>query len=145
MVNYEIINGKLSIDISWDYIKDINNYEIFLKNNSLGDLDYKLFKSLKLDKSNISNNRVNTKIEVDLFEGEIPSLSLYVVGKNNNISTKPSNIVNILPKLENIEEEVIENLVEKIDDENNIVTLTWDKLNIKDVTYSVYVKDNKKW
>ena len=85
MVNYEIINGKLSIDISWDYIKDINNYEIFLKNNSLGDLDYKLFKSLKLDKSNISNNRVNTKIEVDLFEGEIPSLSLYVVGKNNNI------------------------------------------------------------
>ena len=25
MVNYEIINGKLSIDISWDYIKDINN------------------------------------------------------------------------------------------------------------------------
>ena len=28
MVNYEIINGKLSIDISWDYIKDINNYEI---------------------------------------------------------------------------------------------------------------------
>ena len=143
MVNYEIINGKLSIDISWDYIKDINNYEIFLKNNSLGDLDYKLFKSLKLDKSNISNNRVNTKIEVDLFEGEIPSLSLYVVGKNNNISTKPSNIVNILPKLENIEEEVIENLVEKIDDENNIVTLTWDKLNIKDVTYSVYIKDNK--
>ena len=143
MVNYEIINGKLSIDISWDYIKDINNYEIFLKNNSLGDLDYKLFKSLKLDKSKISSNRVNTKIEVDLFEGEIPSLSLYVVGKNNNVSTEPSNIVNILPKLENIEEEVIENLVEKIDDENNIVTLTWDKLNIKDVTYSVYIKDNK--
>ena len=41
------------------------------------------------------------------------------------------------------EDEVIENLVEKIDDENNIVTLTWDKLDIKDVTYSVYVKDNK--
>ena len=34
-------------------------------------------------------------------------------------------------------------IVEKIDDENNIVTLTWDKLNIKDVTYSVYIKDNK--
>ena len=126
MVNYEIINGKLSIDISWDYIKG-NKIKV----------------NTKLDKSNISNNRVNTKIEVDLFEGEIPSLSLYVVGKNNNVSTEPSNIVNILPKLENIEEEVIENLVEKIDDENNIVTLTWDKLNIKDVTYSVYIKDNK--
>ena len=62
--------------------------------------------------------------------------------RNISQETKDS-IVNILPKLENIEEEVIENLVEKIDDENNIVTLTWDKLNIKDVTYSVYVKDNK--
>ena len=39
--------------------------------------------------------------------------------------------------------EAAKNLVEKIDDENNIVTLTWDKLNIKDVTYSVYIKDNK--
>lgn len=142
-VNYEIINGKLLIDISWDYIKDINNYEIFLKNNSLGDLDYKLFDSLKLDESKISDNRVSTKIEVDLFEDKIPSLSLYVVGKNDNLSTKPSNIVNILPEIENIEDEVIENLVENIDDENNIVTLTWDKLNIKDVTYSAYVKDNK--
>ena len=25
-VNYEIINGKLLMNISWDYIKDINNY-----------------------------------------------------------------------------------------------------------------------
>ena len=64
------------------------------------------------------------------------------MGKNNNVSTEPSNIVNILPKLENIEEEVIENLVEKIDDENNIVTLTWDKLNIGGSIYGVW-EDNK--
>lgn len=142
-VNYEIINGELLIDISWDYIKDINNYEIFVKNNSLGDLEYKLFDSIKIDESEISNGRVSTKIKVDLFEDNIPSLSLYVIGKNDNVSTKPSNIVNILPEIENIEDEVIENLVEKIDDENNIVTITWDRLDIKDVTYSVYVKDNK--
>ena len=142
-VNYEIINGKLLIDISWDYIKDINNYEIFLKNNSVGDLEYKLFDSVKLDGSKISNNRVNTQIEVDLFEDKIPSLSLYVIGKDDNLNTKPSNIVNILPEIENIEDQVIENLVEKIDDENNLLTLTWDKLDIKDVTYSVYIKDNK--
>ena len=142
-VNYEIINGELLIDISWDYIKDINNYEIFVKNNSLGDLEYKLFDSIKIDESEISNGRVSTKIKVDLFEDNIPSLSLYVIGKNDNVSTKPSNIVNILPEIENIEDEVIENLFEKIDDENNIVTITWDRLDIKDVTYSVYVKDNK--
>ena len=35
------------------------------------------------------------------------------------------------------------NATVKIDDENNVVTLTWDKLDIKDVIYSVYVKDNK--
>ncbi|WP_296647592.1 hypothetical protein [Romboutsia sp. 13368] len=142
-VNYEIINEKLSIDISWDYIKDINNYEIFLKNNSLGDLDYKLFDYIKVDESKISDNRVSTKIEVDLFEDNIPNLSLYVVGKdNNNISTKPSNVVNILPNLDNIEDETIENLVEEIDNENNMLTLTWDRLDIKDITYSIYVKDN---
>lgn len=142
-VNYEIINEKLLIDISWDYIKDVDNYEIFLKNNSLGDSDYKLFDSIKINETNLNNNRVSTKIEVDLLEDNIFDLSLYVVGKSNNISTKPSDVVNILPKLENIEDEVIENLVEKIDDENNMLTLTWDRLNIEDVTYSVYIKDNK--
>ena len=59
--NYEIINGKLLIDLSWDYIKDINNYEIFLKNNSLGDLNYKLYDSLKINETNLYNNRVSTK------------------------------------------------------------------------------------
>lgn len=142
-VNYEIINGKLLMDISWDYIKDINNYEVFLKNNSLGDLEYKLFDSFKLDESKITDSRVNNQIELDLFEDNIQSLSLYVIGKDDKVITKPSNVVNILPKIENIEEEVIKNLVEKIDDENNVVTLTWDKLDIKDVIYSVYVKDNK--
>ena len=141
-VNYEIIDGKLLIDISWDYIKDINDYEIFLKNNSLEDLDYKLFNSIKVDESKISNNRVSTKIEVDLFNDNIPSLSLYVVGKNDSMFTKPSNIVNIVPQIDNIEDETIENLVEVIDNENNILTLTWDGLDIKDVTYSVYIKDN---
>ncbi|WP_286317213.1 hypothetical protein [Romboutsia ilealis] len=142
-VNYEVINEKLLMDISWDYIEGINNYEIYLKNNSLEDSNYKLFNSFKLDESKIADSRVNTQIELDLFDNNIPSLSLYVIGKDDKVMTKPSNIVNILPKIENIEEEVIKNLIGKIDDENNIVTLTWDKLDIKDVIYSVYVKDNK--
>lgn len=141
-VTYEIIKGKLLIDISWNYIKGINNYEIFLKNNSLGDLDYKIFKSLKIDKSNISNNRVSTKIEVDLFEDNIPSLSLYVIGKKDNIITKKSNIVN-LPVTENIEYEAVENLVGQINNEDNVVNIKWDRLDLKDVMYSVYIKNNK--
>lgn len=141
-VDYEIVNEKLLIDISWDYIKDVNDYEIFLKNNSLEDLDYSLFSSIKVDESKISNNRVSTNIEVDLFNDNIPNLSLYIVGKKENIFTKPSNIVNILPHVDNIEDETIENLTQNIDNENNILTLTWDKLDIKDVTYSVYIKDN---
>lgn len=141
--NYEIINGKLLINLSWDYIKDINNYEIFLKNNSLGDLNYKLYDSLKINETNLYNNRVSTKIEVDLFEDNTLDLSLYVIGKNGNVNTKPSKVINILSEIENIEDKVIKNLTEQIDYENNIVNFTWDKLNIKDVTYSVYIKDNK--
>lgn len=142
-LNYEVIDEKLLIDISWDYIKDINNYEIYLKNNSLGNLEYKLFESIKLNESEISNNTVKTKIEVDLFENDIPNISLYIVGKENDLKTKPSNAVNILPDLENIEDEIIKNLVQNIDNENDILTLTWDKLDIKDITYSIYIKNNK--
>lgn len=142
-VDYEIIDGKLLINISWDYIKNINDYEILLKNNSLGDLDYKVFKTLKVNESDINDNRVKTTIEVDLFEENIPDISLYVIGKNDNLSTKPSNIVNILPEPENIEDEEIENLSWHIDNEDDQIILTWDKLNLEDVTYSVYIKNNK--
>lgn len=141
-VNYEIINDKLLINITWDYIKYINNYEIFLKNNSLGEVNYKLYHSLEVKENQVSDNKINTKIEVDLFEGNIPNLSLYVVGKNDKVTTKPSNIVNIIPKLENIEEETVENLSWSIDEGSNLLMLTWDKLNIDNVTYSVYIKDN---
>ena len=123
--------------------RNINNYEIFLKNNSLGDLNYKLYDSLKINETNLYNNRVSTKIEVDLFEDNTLDLSLYVIGKNGNVNTKPSKVINILSEIENIEDKVIKNLTEQIDYENNIVNFTWDKLNIKDVTYSVYIKDNK--
>lgn len=142
-VAYEVIKGKLLIDISWDYIKDINNYQILLKNNSLGDLDYKIIKSLQIDEKNLDNNRVSTKIEVDLFEDNIPSLSLYIVGKKGNITTKLSDIVNIFKEAENIEYESIENLGGKINDEDNVINITWDTLNIKDVMYSVYIKNNR--
>ena len=89
--------------------------------------------------STLSHGRIKHKTSYNKFKS---NNCIEVIGKNGS-KTLAITTANILPKLENIEEEVIENLVEKIDDENNIVTLTWDKLNIKDVTYSVYIKDNK--
>src|SRR5699024_10557732 len=102
-----------------------------------------LYDSLKINETNLYNNRVSTKIEVDLFEDNTLDLSLYVIGKNGNVNTKPSKVINILSEIENIEDKVINNLTEQIDYENNIIKFTWKKLNNKDVTYSVYIKDNK--
>ena len=141
-VNYEIIDGNLIINLIWDNINDITNYEIFLKNNSLNESDYKLFKSLEIDNENIVNNKVNTSIKVDLFNGKIPNLSLYVIGKNGELTTKPSDIFNINSELENIENEVIENLSYNVDNEKNLALINWDKLDINDITYSVYIRDN---
>lgn len=141
-VNYEIIDGNLIISLIWDNINDITNYEIFLKNNSLGQSDYKLFKSLEIDSENIDNNKVNTSIKVDLFNGKVPNLSLYVIGKNGELTTKPSDIFNINSELENIENEVIENLSYNVDNEKNLALINWDKLDINDITYSVYIRDN---
>ena len=113
-----------------------------MKNNSLGQSDYKLFKSLEIDSENIDNNKVNTSIKVDLFNGKVPNLSLYVIGKNGELTTKPSDIFNINSELENIENEVIENLSYNVDNEKNLALINWDKLDINDITYSVYIRDN---
>ena len=58
---YLSINGIL-----YDY----NNSSIVYYISDLH-LDYKIIKSLQIDEKNLDNNRVSTKIEVDLFEDDI--------------------------------------------------------------------------
>ncbi|MDO7206461.1 hypothetical protein Q5M85_22545 [Paraclostridium bifermentans] len=53
-----IINGdNLEINLSWDYLDDVPEYEIYLKNNSKGEKDFSLIKSIKVEKGELDKNK----------------------------------------------------------------------------------------
>ncbi|MGL5312797.1 MAG: hypothetical protein ACRC92_06090 [Peptostreptococcaceae bacterium] len=144
-VDYEVVDNKIIISLVWDYLKDINKYGVYIKNNSLQDKEYKLFNTINLKPEEISeSNKVKATIELDLVDGKIPDLSMYVVGITDVGNTQPSNIVNIKPtqEEEDIEKETVENLNYSIDEENETIKLTWEPLNIPNVTYSIFIKNN---
>lgn len=141
-VDYEVVDNKILIKLSWDYIEDVYDYEIYLKNNLKQDSDFKIFKNLNITAEDVVENKVNTIIELDLINGEIPNISLYVIGKTSAGNTGPSNTVNIKPQKDDIESQKVENLSSIIN--GNSISITWDAINIPNVTYSIYIKDNKK-
>lgn len=142
-VDYEVVDNKIIISLVWDYLNNINEYGVYVKNNSLQDKEYNLFSKVNVKSDEISDSKkVKTTIELDLIDGKIPDLSIYVVGMTKSGNTEHSNIVNIKPKLDDdIVNETVDNLIGSIDDQNNI-KLVWNSLNIPDVTYSIYIKDN---
>ena len=137
---YEIVDEKLIITFVWDYINDINQYGIYIKNNSLGDNDYKLFDTINTNPNELlDSNKVKTTIELDLVGGRLPDISIYIVGITPNGETEKSDIINIKPK--DIVDEKVEHLEGYLDSENNI-RLSWKPINIESITYSIYIKDN---
>ncbi len=139
-VTYDTLDNKLQITLTWDHIKDVEEYEIYMKDN-LKEEKFSLYHEIKVTDLNIlENNKVQIKIEREISPNEKLDLSLYVVGKKNDIYTKPSEMMSI--KLdENIGELQVEGL-EYIVDEKDTINLKWKALNIPNVTYSIYLKDN---
>lgn len=139
-----IVDGKLEIISSWDYIDGISDYEIHLRNNSLGETDFSLYKSIKVEKSNIENNRIKEVIVIDLKDIQDPSIDLFVVGKSDDGYTKKSNIAKIRHSYKNpnnIESTKVENLNWSMNEDNSI-NLSWDKIENIDCTYNIYIKNN---
>ncbi|MGL4879352.1 hypothetical protein [Paraclostridium dentum] len=141
-----IINGdNLEINLSWDYLDDVPEYEIYLKNNSKGEKDFSLIKSIKVEKDELDKNKkVKASISVDLKGIDKPDIDLYVVGKSDGVYTQRSDTINIKkehPSAENIQDYKVENLEGTISDDGNI-NLSWDKLENFDCTYSIYVRNN---
>ena len=137
----------MQISLEWDYIEGILDYEIHLRNNSLKEREFKVVKSIRVDeKEVISSKRIKTTIEVDLIDGNIPDVSMKVVGKTKFGTTNPSNIINIKPPQEDIEEDIqdleVKELQFHIDEENNVAKFNWNAINIKNVQYSIYIKNN---
>lgn len=91
--SYNIEEGKVKIEISWDSLDGIKTYDIYLK--GYNDEGYDVLKSIP--QSEEKEGKIITNIEVELSKGEEKegennekSLEIYIVGVGENESTKPS-------------------------------------------------------
>lgn len=141
--SYEIIDNKAVIYLEWDHLEGVYGYDVFVRNNSLKESGFNIYKSVKVNNEDINKpSKIKTTIEVNLIDDKIPNLSIYVIGKTDVGTTKPSNTIEIKPAQDNIQDITVENLSYNVDYENKNARLTWDSINIKNVSYSVYVKNN---
>ncbi|MGL5754775.1 MAG: hypothetical protein ACRCYC_05575 [Paraclostridium sp.] len=140
-----IVGDNLEITLKWDYLEDIEDYEVYLKNNSLGDKDFSLSKSVKINKEELGKDKkIKTKITVNLKDIQDPNIDIYVVGKSEGKYTQKSNIINISESYKNpdkIDNYQVENLSAHVNEDNSI-DISWDKLNEFDCTYSIYIRNN---
>lgn len=141
--SHQIVGNKLQIFLEWDYLEGIFDYDVYLKNNSLGESNYKVVKNVKIKEDEIKiNKKVSTTIEVDLVDGDLPDINIYVVGKSKDFTTGPSNIVSIKPQQNDIQNLSVKNLSVYVDKENNVARFTWDDIGIEGAQYSIFVKNN---
>lgn len=141
--SYDVMDNKAIISLEWDYIKDIYDYDIELRNNALDEREFKLYNNIKITEEDVNDSgKVMTTIEVELIDNKILDISLRVVGKNSLGNTKPSNIVDIKLPNEDITNLSVNNLHYELDEVNNTVRLLWDKIDLQDISYSIYVKNN---
>ena len=125
---YIIEDNKLKIALSWDILDGATNYDIYIKDNLNSDIGFELYKSVTQEEF-IKNS--NIIISIDLKESvEEIDYEIYVVGRNEEGTSKPSNIETIKDKIiKDNEEEKEDNEEEKEDnDEQNDANDTEDNI-----------------
>lgn len=140
-VKSKIENSKLEIIVSWDSIPNVFDYEIYLRNNSIGETEFNLYREVHIDEE---NKRIQETIIIDLNEIENPSIDLYVVGKDEQAYSKKSSIAQVRHDYQNpnnIKNKKVENLAGTINEDNSI-SISWDKIPDIECSYSVYIKNN---
>ena len=144
-VTYEIVDNKMILKLTWDYLKDVYDYDIYLRNNTLNESNFNVVKSINIKEEEIpENGKITTTLEIDLTNEKNQDLDVYVLGKTNVGNTKPSNTQSIKYDSNNIGNEKVQNVSASENKENNTVNITWDLINNPNYTYSVYIKDNLK-
>lgn len=98
--SYTVNDGKIYIDINWDSIDGIKDYDIYIKKSE--DEDYILSK--KINASEEKEGKLQTVLEYDISEKDKEIFRLYIVGHAEKESTKPSEKIIIEYTNENMEE-----------------------------------------
>lgn len=138
-VTEEIVDNNLILTLTWDYLKGVNDYEVYMKNNLLNEKEFTAIKHVQVQDDELDTiKKVYTTIQIDITNSQDLDIELYVIGVTEKGETSPSNKVKIkYPK----ESESLNNLIGYFDKEANNIKLTWDPINIEGVTYSVYTKN----
>ncbi|SFJ34014.1 hypothetical protein SAMN02910355_2296 [Terrisporobacter glycolicus] len=108
---YIIEDNKLKIALSWDILNGATNYDIYIKDDIKGDSKFELYKSITQE-SFLKNSNIMINIELDEDIEEI-AYEIYVVGRNEEGTSKPSNIESIKDTIIKDEEDVDETEDEK--------------------------------
>lgn len=108
---YIIEDNKLKIALSWDILNGATNYDIYIKDDIKGDSRFELYKSITQE-SFLKNSNIMINIELDEDIEEI-AYEIYVVGRNEEGTSKPSNIESIKDTIIKDEEDVDETEDEK--------------------------------
>lgn len=108
---YIIEDNKLKIALSWDILNGATNYDIYIKDDIKGDSGFELYKSITQE-SFLKNSNIMINIDLDEDIEEI-AYEIYVVGRNEEGTSKPSNIESIKDTIIKDEEEDEEDEEEK--------------------------------
>lgn len=90
---YIIEDNKLKIALSWDILNGATNYDIYVKDDIKGDSRFELYKSITQE-SFLKNSNIIISIDLDEDINDI-AYEIYVVGRNEEGTSKPSNIESI--------------------------------------------------
>lgn len=141
-ISKEVVGDKLILTLTWDYLKDINDYGVYIRNNTLNEKNFRLVKSISVEGGEeVFTTQIQTTVEFDISNLDSLDLDIYIVGKNSLGVSKPSNIVKV-NYVKAATPDSITNLYGQINKETNEVNISWDVINKEGVTYTVYVKDN---
>lgn len=87
---YIIDENKLKIALSWDILNGATNYDIYIKDNLKDDLGFELYKSVTQEEF-LKNSNIVVTIDLNEDVNEI-DYEIYVVGRNEEGTSQPSNI-----------------------------------------------------
>lgn len=107
---YLIEDNKLKIALSWDILNGATNYDIYIKDNINKEGGFELYKSITQEEF-VKNSNIIISIDLKEDINEI-DYEIYVVGRNEEGTSKPSNI-------ENIKDTIIKNNEGEEDEDND--------------------------
>lgn len=138
-VNKEIIDDEMIITATWDHLDGVDNYEMYVRNNSLKEEGFRQVKDIIIEEYEFEHKiKRKATMKIDITNMDEIDMDIYVIGKSKDGMTKPSNIVKIEYKKEL---DSIKNISGYFDKENSSVKLTWDSIEKENVTYGIYIKD----